>query len=103
MPVTFHEARLLCLTTLRPEWPDHLGTFHVSVHGLESATHYRMFIGAREWYVGQDRGYILMDPPTILVAKETGLVTRHPWYENIPTLGWREITDSEEDYQSPST
>lgn len=79
--VTFQAAREAVAQHAIRLFPTEKGTFYVARVGGEDATHYEVPTGAREYLVGGDDAFAIMDWPVFLVDKKTGEVTEHQWME----------------------
>jgi hypothetical protein len=76
--VTFEQARAVVDREFRPDWPARLGTFMVAEYGREDDDDYFVVAGAREYLVGGDSDYVLMDWPALFVSKATGALATVP-------------------------
>lgn len=79
--VTFQQAREAVAARAAQLFPQGKGTLYVSRVGGEDATHYEVPTGAKEYVVGGDHAYAILDWPVFLVDKKTGEVTEHQWME----------------------
>ena len=85
-PVLFEEARSVVDRAVRP-WPAELGELYVAPDGFEDERSWQVIAGAREYLVGGDVGYALLDWPALLVDKVTGRLERVVVIESFERLG----------------
>ena len=78
--ITFDEARTIVLARYYTEWEDIVTEPAVAEVGYENSDEWLMIVGAREFIVGGDPNYRILDDAAYIVNKRTGQLEITPMY-----------------------
>jgi hypothetical protein len=87
MAVTFQDARTIVYNEARKTWAAKNGSLITLRRGYQDDTHWQVIAGAREYLVGGDDNYTVLDAAAWLVDKATGKITKLSVLEDADRLG----------------
>lgn len=85
--IDFGQAREIVKKQEERLWGNRKGTFYVSDEGFEDKTHYWVVIGAEEWLIDNDAGYMGTDEDIILIDKKDGSLTISTYLDDPDRFG----------------